>query len=265
MTQQDSFMPFPLRRVVSSQTAFSLVELLVALAIIALITALLFPALQLARDAANTAACLSNLKQLASASQMYSGDNDLRLIPMCSGSNGATAQTWRKLLVPYLTTGTNSSLRKPFVCPADALGLKSAGTGTAGTTPTSYGLHESEYYARDYLHNYLTYVTDRRVTAVKNPSFTVFLTDLGKPDRPNEAVSAWTEKSRTPGAANYGYAFFPSDTNFNGSDPWDAFPRHGNRRKVNAAFYDGHAESLDWKDEIVANPRGTPGCRFDNH
>ncbi|HWE94274.1 MAG TPA: type II secretion system protein [Tepidisphaeraceae bacterium] len=61
--------------------AFTLVELLVVIGIIAVLVALLMPALGMAREAAKTTKCLSNLHQIALGIQMYAGDNHDCLVP----------------------------------------------------------------------------------------------------------------------------------------------------------------------------------------
>ena len=58
------------------RTGFTLIELLVVIAIIAILAAILFPVFARAREKARQTSCLSNLKQLAVALQMYTQDYD---------------------------------------------------------------------------------------------------------------------------------------------------------------------------------------------
>src|SRR5437763_907367 len=58
------------------QRGFTLIELLVVIAIIAILAAILFPVFARAREAARKTSCLSNLKQLGLASNMYKQDYD---------------------------------------------------------------------------------------------------------------------------------------------------------------------------------------------
>lgn len=59
-----------------SRRAFTLIELLVVIAIIAILAAILFPVFAQAREKARGAACLSNMKQIGTATMMYAQDND---------------------------------------------------------------------------------------------------------------------------------------------------------------------------------------------
>src|SRR5438067_11514435 len=55
---------------------FTLIELLVVIAVITILAGILFPVFAQARDAARRANCLSSLRQIALAHQMYIQDND---------------------------------------------------------------------------------------------------------------------------------------------------------------------------------------------
>src|SRR5687768_5605786 len=87
--------------------AFTLVELLVVVAILGLLIALLLPVSSQAKRKAQTTKCISNLRQLGLATLMYAADNEERLTRLWVDVNGAgprnpPSYTWRKPLHDYL-------------------------------------------------------------------------------------------------------------------------------------------------------------------
>lgn len=88
---------------------FTLIEILVAISIIALLISILIPALAKARDAGRAAVCLSNLKQMGTAATLYANAND-GFVPR-EGVDDATKRErppWAVALRPYIDSGTSS-------------------------------------------------------------------------------------------------------------------------------------------------------------
>ncbi len=103
----------------SPRPGFTLIELLVVIAIISILASILMPVFSQARGKGRQAACISNVKQICLAMQMYAQDYD-EIFP--AGQAGATANTqWYNAIFPY------SRNRQIFYCPD----RKDAGPGYA--------------------------------------------------------------------------------------------------------------------------------------
>src|SRR5258708_7524352 len=108
-----------------AQTGFTLIELLVVIAIIAILSAMLLPALARAKQKAFGLQCISNLKQAGTALQMYVDDNQQLLPgPAWAGARASYDKDSGDELIfrlaSYLAQPAPSAqtvVAKPFVCP----------------------------------------------------------------------------------------------------------------------------------------------------
>lgn len=127
---------------------FTLVELLVVIAIIAILAAVLMPALSKAREQARKAVCASNLKQAYICLYLYAEDFQGWGIPMID--NEEPYQVNYNMTVPIMKSYFPNL--KIFRCPSTEKRHTSAGTYTGGRLHTSYvvGFGTGTFYTSGY-------------------------------------------------------------------------------------------------------------------
>ncbi len=95
------------------RNGFTLIELLVVIAIIAILAAILFPVFARAREKAKQTSCLSNMKQIALAADMYTQDYD-ETYPLNIYPTPVGAFTFYHALMPYMKNA------QVLTCPSEA-------------------------------------------------------------------------------------------------------------------------------------------------
>jgi prepilin-type N-terminal cleavage/methylation domain-containing protein len=133
---------------------FTLIELLIVITIIAILAAILLPALQSAKNSAQIAGCSNNMKQLMVCALMYAGDT--KYITPAKSGGGQNDSLWERLLLKYtphadLDVGISGvpSCRgqskftgiKLFQCPADKLPRNESAAG--GLPVRTYAMNHS--------------------------------------------------------------------------------------------------------------------------
>src|SRR5437867_3943741 len=221
-----------------SPRAFTLIELLVVIAIIAILAALLLPALAKAKERARNITCLSNLKQWGLAFRMYAEDNDDQVpeegdvvVPIYLSVN---ADAWYNRISPLidqpslvsLYTATPPSPPLPgdktiYACPTAP---KPSFTPSVGRAYFMYGMNGRLCI------NHSTRagpppIPNTKMTAIVNPVDTVF---VGEVDGNSPSASTGRNISQS------------------NVTRWYAIARHSGRG--NFAMCDGSARSVPYKD-----------------
>ncbi len=209
----------------TSAHGFTLIELLVVVAIIAVLVAILLPALATARNLAHQTVCASNLRQFGLASRYYSEDNNGVIVSAHFHIPPNDDRFWFSLLRPYIYQktrfeGYGGDLYKMYICPADPT---QGGLGSA--TVAYYG----GWFQRSY--NINGEVQGHRVDSIEVPTDTLLFADF-----------KWWEIN-----TNYIWPARDADgNNYSWGTEWvDHFPRTWHKEKVNAVMVDGHVRTIE--------------------
>lgn len=208
--------------------SFTLIELLIVIAIIAILASMLMPALTSARDRGRAISCLGNIRQIGSAMNFYANDHHDYLPRYSITPAGGNGDYWVNTLVngnyaptpEWMDKSYAKTSRKKttiFRCPSEV----QEGSGDYGV-PITWSSTQAASYEKIFFDQ----TTNVKRDAIRSASARLMLADAGQYIGPGDYRPALCIY------VNLDSFYTPN-------------PRHNKNSRVNVTFFDGHAEAVN--------------------